>query len=112
MSERDYKAALLRLRDELEAAAESGDDAAAVVELDQSRVGRLSRMDAMQVQAMAQASAERHRSGLRRISAALQRIEDGVYGACLECDQPIDPRRLEIDPAASLCIGCASRSEP
>lgn len=115
MSEReatpDFKAALLRLRDELEVAAESGEDSAAVVELDQSRVGRLSRMDAMQAQAMAQAAAVRHRSGLRKISAALQRIEDGVFGACLTCDQPIDPRRLEIDPTASLCIDCAGRSE-
>ncbi len=107
----EFKAALLRLRDELEAVAFSDAGSAAVVELDQSRVGRLSRMDAMQAQAMAQASLQRHRLGLRKVSAALQRIEDGVYGNCLDCDRPIDPRRLEIDPTASLCIECANRSE-
>jgi DnaK suppressor protein len=50
---------LLKLREELESAAEAGDDSAAIVELDQSKVGRLSRMDAMQAQAMAKASNER-----------------------------------------------------
>lgn len=102
---------LLRLRAELEAAAEAAEGSAAVVELDQSKVGRLSRMDAMQAQAMAKASGQRRDATLRRIGAALKRIDDGEYGFCAECEEPIDPRRLEFDPTVLLCIDCASKFE-
>jgi DnaK suppressor protein len=102
---------LLELREELLSVAESGDESAAVVELDQSKVGRLSRMDAMQAQAMAQASAERREQMLRRIDAALKRIDDDDYGVCLACDEPINPKRLEFDPTVTLCIECASKAE-
>jgi len=102
---------LLKLRAELLSVAASSADAAAVVELDQSKVGRLSRMDAMQAQAMAQASAGRREQMLRQIEAALQRIEDGEYGDCQSCDEPINPKRLEVDPTAVLCIDCACKAE-
>lgn len=102
---------LLKLRAALEAAAETAAGSAAIVELDQSAVGRLSRMDAMQAQAMAQASGQRRAEMLRRITAALKRIDDGDYGVCLECDEPINPKRLEFDPTVLLCVDCASKSE-
>lgn len=102
---------LLRLRAELEAEVETAEGSAAIVELDQSKVGRLSRMDAMQAQAMAQASGQRRDATLRRITAALGRLDDGEYGVCQECDEPINPKRLEFDPTVLLCIGCASQSE-
>jgi DnaK suppressor protein len=102
---------LLALRAELERIADSGDAAADVVELDQARVGRLSRMDAMQAQAMAQASGQRRQTMLREISAALKRIDEGDYGTCERCDEAINPRRLEVDPTARLCIDCASAAE-
>lgn len=102
---------LLTLRAELESVTATGDESAAVVELDQSRVGRLSRMDAIQVQAMAQASSQRRAAMMRKISAALKRIDDGEYGLCQSCDLPINPKRLEADPTALMCIDCANRSE-
>ena len=102
---------LLKLRAELQAIAESGDESAAVVELDQSKVGRLSRMDAMQAQAMAKASGQRREQMLRQIEAALKRIDDDEYGYCRECDEPINPTRLEFDPPVLLCIECASKAE-
>ena len=105
------KEKLLKLRAELQAIAESGDESAAIVELDQTKVGRLSRMDAMQAQAMAKASSERRERMLRRIDAALVRIDNDEYGYCKECDEPINPRRLEFDPTAELCIDCASKLE-
>ncbi len=77
------------------------------VELDQQSVGRLSRMDAMQQQEMAQAEARRRTSDLARIEMALIRIAEGEYGWCAECGEPIAYKRLEIDPAAPLCIACA-----
>ncbi len=102
---------LLQLRAELQAIAEAGDESAAIVELDQAKVGRLSRMDAMQAQAMAKASSERRKQMLRRIDAALVRIDNDAYGYCEECSEPINPKRLEFDPTAVLCIDCAGKRE-
>jgi DnaK suppressor protein len=105
------KRKLIEMREELERIAATGDASVAVVELDQSKVGRLSRMDAMQAQAMAQASEKRRKEKLREIAAALKRIDEGDYGTCENCGEPINPRRLEADPTARLCIECASASE-
>jgi DnaK suppressor protein len=103
-----YKQKLLSLQNELQQVAESGREAAATVELDQTRVGRLSRMDALQGQAMSKATGQRRELELQRIAAALRRIESGDYGYCLECDEQIAPARLDIDSSAPLCINCAS----
>ena len=105
-----WRTRLLALREELASAAETGDAAAAPVELDQTRVGRLSRMDAMQSQAM-QLAAKRRREQMRqRLDAALLRIESGEYGWCLQCGEAIAAARLEYDPTTPLCVGCAGRA--
>ena len=83
----------------------------ATVELDQSRVGRLSRMDALQGQAMSREAGRRRHEELARIGAALIRVEEGEYGYCLRCGEEIAAGRLEVDPAATLCIQCASAAE-
>ena len=77
------------------------------VALDQQSVGRLSRMDALQSQAMAQGQSRRREARERVIRAALARIEEGEYGHCTECGEAIAPRRLELDPAVPTCIACA-----
>ncbi len=102
---------LLASRAKLQAADETGAESAAVVELDQSKVGRLSRMDAMQAQAMAKASNQRRQQVLVGITAALKRIDDGSYGICAECEEAINPKRLEFDPTVRFCINCASSRE-
>jgi DnaK suppressor protein len=107
----EMRTRLLALREELETATVAGDESSQVVELDQARVGRLSRMDAMQAQQMAQASGRRRELMLRRITAALARIDSGDYGVCKSCDESINPKRLEFDPTAVLCIQCASKAE-
>ena len=81
------------------------------MELDQARVGRLSRMDAMQAQAMSVETGRRRRQQLVDIDAALQRIENGDYGECFECSEVIKPGRLEANPMATLCIDCAEALE-
>lgn len=106
-----FKQHLLALRDELLAIDANGEDAAGVVELDQSRVGRLSRMDAMQGQAMSAETQRRRQLQLRLIETALVRIEQDEYGWCQECGEAIDIKRLEFDPAAPLCIACAAKRE-
>ncbi|MEM1428786.1 MAG: TraR/DksA C4-type zinc finger protein [Pseudomonadota bacterium] len=99
---------LLSLLEELRTAERRGHDSTRTVELDQQAVGRLSRMDALQSQAMAQANSRQRDRQALRIQAALVRIADGTYGECLECGEPIPPKRLDLDPAAPLCISCAS----
>ena len=79
----------------------------ATIELDQQSVGRLSRMDALQNQAMAKAQATRRETERTRLRAALARLEAGEFGYCEDCGDDIAPARLHLDPAASLCISCA-----
>jgi DnaK suppressor protein len=99
---------LLALRAELLEESESSRDARDTVMLDQTAVGRLSRMDAMQGQAMAKAEEERRQLALRRITGALARIEKSEFGECIDCGEWIARKRLEWDPLVLKCIDCAS----
>jgi len=94
-------------REELENLSEISREARDTVELDQQAVGRLSRMDAMQQQAMAEAQERTRRLDLQRIDMAYRRIKDGDYGYCIECDEEIPDPRLAIDPMAERCVKCA-----
>ncbi len=94
-------------RDELLGDAKASEAQRQPVELDQARLGRLSRMDALQGQAMALETERRRVVEIKRIDAALARIDDGSYGDCLACGEEIAPERLASDPTAPLCIGCA-----
>ena len=105
----DFRRLLIAQREELESVADAGDEAASTVELDQTRVGRLSRMDALRAQAMSVEAQRRRETNLRRIAAALRRIDTGDFGFCAGCDEPVDPRRLAVDPAATHCVSCASQ---
>ena len=102
-----WRKRLIALGEELDAGEAGRREAAGTVELDQQRQGRLSRMDALQQQAMARAEQGRVALQRKRIAAALQRIERGIYGDCARCGEPIAEARLEADPAAPLCTGCA-----
>lgn len=77
------------------------------VMLDQSSVGRLSRMDALQGQAMAKAGEDRRQLTIRRIDAALVRLDREAFGECIECGEWIGAKRLEWDPTVLKCIDCA-----
>jgi DnaK suppressor protein len=91
----------------LESAAESGEPVA----LDQSAVGRLSRMDAMQVQAMAQANLRSLKLRLDLIGQALRLMEDYEYGICRRCAEPIGYRRLKAKPESPFCLSCQGAIE-
>lgn len=79
----------------------------ATVALDQQSVGRISRMDALQRQAMAQANDRLRARELQCIEGALHRIAEDEFGFCLECGQDIPEARLRVNPAALNCISCA-----
>ncbi|MEE8320530.1 MAG: TraR/DksA C4-type zinc finger protein [Gammaproteobacteria bacterium] len=100
---------LLRLRSELQELEETFKETSEPVELDQSRVGRLSRMDAMQIQQMALETARRRQNQLLKIKGALRRIESGEYGYCFVCGEEIDVRRLSADPTNTRCMVCVEK---
>lgn len=102
---------MLDYRQQLEELAETRKDASSTVELDQARTGRLSRMDALQGQAMARAGQQRAEAELSAISAALERIDDGSFGECLDCGHDIAAGRLQANPTVTLCIRCAEAKE-
>jgi len=106
-----FRNTLIRMRDEL-SDVDLNNDLAGIVELDQSRVGRLSRMDAMQAQAMSQEANRRRESTLAAIGTALMRIESGIFGKCIACGEDINPKRLAVNPTVRRCIECAENSEP
>ncbi len=104
-----FKSVLIARRTALQQDSVLGEEASAAVELDQSRVGRLSRMDAMQGQAMSQEAQRRRELELQQLAAALLRIDSGDYGYCVGCGELIAEARLEIDPSTPHCIICAEK---
>lgn len=77
------------------------------VDVDQTSTGRLSRMDALQSQAMDLEIERLRHQEVQRIDAALQRIADGTYGYCVACGEEIAVKRIENDPTTPVCINCA-----
>lgn len=102
-----WRQRLLSEKQELDALSEDGREARATVVLDQQGVGRLSRIDAMQQQAMAEEAERRRRLRGRQIEAALRRIDAGEFGYCVKCGDEIPEARLNFDPASPICVGCA-----
>jgi len=101
------RARLLEERAALQSARTDTAGSRAPVELDQTSVGRLSRIDAMQAQSMALATERRRAVSVSRIDQALARLDAGTYGECVKCGEAIEPKRLAFDPATAICLGCA-----
>ena len=106
-----FKQLLLNKQTQLEALADESINATQTVELDQSKVGRLSRMDALQQQAMSKATEQRRVQELIQVQQALNRIDEDNYGFCDECGELINQERLKLNPTTTFCIGCASKLE-
>ena len=106
-----FRKKLCQMRDELHRRNQDAKDQEQAVELDQSLVGRLSRMDAIQMQQMAIASARRRERQIIEIDKALTRIDSGNYGYCISCDEPIEAGRLNFNPVVLHCIQCACKWE-
>ncbi len=103
-----FRARLLAERDELRRVAELGKESRRPVELDQTSVGRLSRMDAIRDQAMALETERRRAMERHRIDAALARIDEGEFGYCVTCGEEIPAKRLDLNPTAPVCVDCAT----
>ncbi len=111
MNNAEWKALIeARIAELVESSADSRDDRAPV-QLDQTLQGRLSRIDAIQGQAMAQATELRRQRQIAALKAAFARIECGEFGECIECGESIADKRLLVHPAVTLCIACAEAGE-
>jgi DnaK suppressor protein len=94
------------LKAELQELAAADRAAAEPVELDQVKMGRLSRMDALQGQQMALEVARRRQQQLVAIDGALGRLDGEAFGDCFICGEPIGLQRLLAAPSLTRCIGC------
>ncbi|WP_316775114.1 TraR/DksA family transcriptional regulator [Sedimentitalea todarodis] len=103
-----YTAQIEQMLQRLSKDNELGREGQAVVSLDQQSVGRLSRMDALQNQAMAKAQQHRRDQQRQRLLAALRRIDEEEFGYCIDCGTEIAAQRLDLDPTVFKCISCAN----
>lgn len=110
MDPQEPRRRLLELKKQLESDEAATAEDRRPVELDQACVGRLSRMDAMQQQAMAQETARRRQRQLAAVEGALGRVAAGEYGYCFVCGEEIEPGRLAVDPTNTRCIRCAEKT--
>ena len=102
----NFRDQLLVMRDGLLALSDDLAESGKTVELDQTLMGRLSRIDAMQGQQMAKETSRRREIELLAIGGALRRLESGDFGNCSVCDEEIDIRRLTVNPTSTRCIKC------
>ncbi|MEX1993226.1 MAG: TraR/DksA family transcriptional regulator [Steroidobacteraceae bacterium] len=100
---------LLDQKAELLASQRAAQENVKPVELDQAAVGRVSRIDAMQMQQMSLEASRRRERSLAMIGAAMRRIDEGTYGICVDCGEAIDARRLDVDLTAARCVRCAEK---
>ncbi len=108
---KQQKSQLVKRRRELLKLIEGSLEAVKPVDVDQTTQGRLSRMDALQSQAMDLEIERRRHHEIGRIERALQRIEEGEYGCCTVCGEDIAAKRLEHDPTTAVCINCANEAD-
>ena len=104
-----FREALLKRQRELQELSAISSEARAAVTLDQSSVGRVSRIDAIAAAAKWHLPRKRTRErDIQRIKAALLRLDEGEFGYCVTCGEAIAEKRLRLDPGVPTCIDCAS----
>ena len=81
------------------------------VSLDQTMIGRLSRVDSLQQQNMAIFSKRRAAIRLEKVKAAIQLIALSEYGFCQKCGLDIGYARLETQPETSMCFSCQDKAD-
>ena len=103
----NFERQLQKMRTELDDLESTSKASTAPVILDQTSVGRLSRMDAMQGQQMALELERRRKEQLLQIKAALNRIEKDAFGYCSVWEEDIALSRLTINPTVTRCVSCS-----
>lgn len=96
-----------RVLRKLERSMRTTEEAMRPVKLDQTAVGRLSRIDSLQNQGLTRNLQEREQAKLGQMVTALQRLEEGTYGVCIECGSEIPFERLLVFPETPTCTPCS-----
>ena len=107
----ELRSLLLELRDSIAQQLQQNESSSAPVELDQTLVGRVSRVDAMQQQSIALSSRANLTQRQRKVAAALRAIEAEDYGYCQQCDENIGCARLKVQPEAGFCLSCQEKMD-
>ena len=102
------RAELARILAKLERSMQATADAMRPVELDQSAVGRLSRIDSLQNQGLTRNLQERETVKLALVRNAIERLDAGTYGGCSECGAEVPFERLLVFPETPTCARCAA----
>jgi len=102
---REIKDQLTELMVELEERLKTTGDQSQPVQLDEP-IGRLSRMDAIQMQQMALAGLTREQQQLVRVRYALSLVDNEDFGGCQSCKAPIGVDRLRFQPEILFCVRC------
>lgn len=102
----ELAAELHRVLDKLERSMRTTEEALRPVKLDQTAVGRLSRIDSLQNQGLTRNLQEREEAKLGQVVSALRRMEEGTYGLCVQCSAEIPFERLLVFPEAPTCSRC------
>ena len=105
---KNYKELLTTSLREIKQISNSTNLARQPVQLDQTSIGRLTRMDQLQTQAMQLETQRRREREINLIEQALNRIERGVFGECVLCGEKIEAKRLRYNPTILKCLECAN----
>ncbi len=111
MDDQQISRTLAQLRQSLLDDLERGAMGSETVALEQNKVGRLSRMDALQQQAMHKASQSLIRKRLVQIEKAMNALDAGEYGYCEACGDQISDARLQVRPESLMCVPCQEKAE-
>jgi DnaK suppressor protein len=104
---KNFRKKLLSRQKELEQLIDEHTHEIKPVEIDESQVGLLSRLEAIDAKAVSDEVEHKREDELKRVILALKHIDDGEYGYCMVCGEEIEEKRLALDPAVLACIDCA-----
>ncbi len=106
----ELKLLLVQLQKQIEVDLQTSTSSSQTVQLDTS-IGRLSRMDAMQQQAMAKATRQNLKVRQAQIATALMTVDSEDFGYCGICEELIAYKRLLSQPETRFCVGCQGKRE-
>ncbi|MEM6916384.1 MAG: TraR/DksA C4-type zinc finger protein [Verrucomicrobiota bacterium] len=102
----DLEELILAELDRLHTESKSSEEEREAISPDVS-IGRLSRLDSMQMQEVAKEANRRREERIARLEVALDQLDEGTYGRCEACGDDIEFERLKVTPEAMRCSGCA-----
>ena len=106
----ELRKALISLQKTLEDDLKNASSGSKPVSLDDP-IGRVSRIDAIQMQQLAKNQRARIEVRIQQVTSALNRLKTPEFGICIECEEPITFDRLKVRPEGTLCLACQKRGE-